>query len=538
MSASTIGRLGGTRSGRRLGQGLAWRRCSSVALLGALVLCPCVVQAQDAAPSAQDAAPSAQDSLPGSEKPPGLGLSPQAPPTPPAPGGRAPSFGAPTQPDQWSFNIKGRFSGWESVGIGRRPSNAPADYYGTALHVPARVTGKQPFWAGAGLSLFFTYGNPVVSANVALYASLNGRERRGYYDPGNGPNVSQAYLGISPDPLGSLRLRFKVGAFSEFYGGPGQWGWGIFGPLLAIRGYGELTSAELPLSPNTQLSLAHGVNSIPSVPEEFVRGTYTWWVENARSTLLQHAHAGVSYQNQYTFRLHFADARGTDEQTYLADNADTPEVEVAHDGRMDVYVAEARWVADPYGQLGVSGAFWDFDHATAVHDGIWWGLDWTAGSREMLTKFVGQNSQGNGQLAAVSAEYDFSVARMLWHPRSFDGRAPDVRVRIAGIGHWTVATDDPAFEGASGYMLGNEIEYQMLSWFSAALRSYGESRDYAQGRWVTVSLTPALEFRSDWQSQDRLVLAYSRLFYSSDVDNNPAQPLDRDVVTIGAYMSF
>ena len=60
----------------------------------------------------------AVDSLPGSARPAGVNLSPEAPPTPPAPGGRAPSFGAPVDPNSFVFRLGGRFSAWSSVGFG------------------------------------------------------------------------------------------------------------------------------------------------------------------------------------------------------------------------------------------------------------------------------------------------------------------------------------------------------------------------------------------------------------------------------------
>jgi hypothetical protein len=94
------------------------------------------------------------DAIPGSPRPFGLGLSPEAPPVPPAPGGRAPSFGAPVHDGQWSLQIGGRIAGFEAVGIGRRPGScasagctpgAPAGYSGTSLHVPPLVQGRLPF---------------------------------------------------------------------------------------------------------------------------------------------------------------------------------------------------------------------------------------------------------------------------------------------------------------------------------------------------------------------------------------------------------
>ena len=82
-------------------------------------LCPGLAHAQQAAQVTQGAV----DSVPGSSRPVGVGMSPEAPPTPPAAGGRAPSFGAPVDPDAWALKIGGRFSASGRVGLGRTPKD-------------------------------------------------------------------------------------------------------------------------------------------------------------------------------------------------------------------------------------------------------------------------------------------------------------------------------------------------------------------------------------------------------------------------------
>src|SRR6185503_15886296 len=134
----------------------------------------------------------------------------------------------------------------------------------------------------------------------------------------------------------------------ENYAGPGQWGWGIYGPMLAIRGYGETTNAEYDVGPNWRLYLTHGFMGVPGVPESYVRGEYNGWIETGISTLVHHAHVGASYKNQYFLKLHYASAYGADERKYLLTFLNTP----ARDGRLDTYVLETRWIGDPYGQLG------------------------------------------------------------------------------------------------------------------------------------------------------------------------------------------
>ncbi len=491
-------------------------------------------EAAPAAPAAPAVPAAATDSFPGSSVPPGLGLAPEAPAAPPAPGGRAPSFGAPAPSPASSFRLSGRIFGWEAVGIGRTPGTAPEDYSGTALHVPALSAGKTPFWPGAGTALNFQYGNTFVTAFASFYVNLKNQEYQGYENAFKGPGFGTAYLLVTPDPIGTLRLQFRVGGFTENFAGPGQWGWGIFGPLLAVRGYGESTYADWDITPDLHLTLTHGFLVVPGVPENFPRGDYYAWIETGVSSYVHHAHAGLIYKGQYTLKLHYASDYGVDERTYL----NTFLNELPRDGRFDTYLLEARWTRYPWGQVGLSGGLYNFVHAASVGDGIWWGIDWTQGAREMINKFVGSGSHGNGQVAVVSAEYDFSVAPILWAPRSFTGQAPDLRVAIAALLHFTVGTDDPYYKKASGYYLGLETEYRMTKFFSMVFKSYGESRDTNLGRYSVYSLSPGIAFHSDWWSMDRIELYYSRRFFSAAADPNSAQPLDHHMIALGGYVTF
>lgn len=502
------------------------------------LLCPTLLHAE----------PGSHESLPGSARAEGLSLSPEAPPTPPAPGGRAPSFGAPTDPDAWAFRLGGRFSAWGRAGIGREPAHPQSGSGSTPLHSPPLVKGHDPFYAGSAATLNFEYGNQMVSAFVSYEASLTDREWHGFEQTKQGPRVRTAYVAVTPPPIGELRLRFKVGAFPSHYGAPGPWGWGVFGPVLAVHGYGGTAVANYAMTPDLGLSLEYGITAVPEMDEGFVRGTYTEWPENGLSSVVNHAHAGVSYKNKYFSKLHFAHADGRSMGRYLEDDEDTPDVvEQQGDGRMYIAALELRWVEDPYGQLGVTPVYWKLDHAQSVHDGVWWGIDWTAGGREMSRKFLGSQTEGDGQIMAVSAEYDFSVSRILHYPESFDGNGPDLRVALAFMPHWTLKTDDPAYDGANGYILGATFEHVMFSWLSATYLLFGENRDETlvdvtgtaqPGRAAAYSATAGLVLHSDWQSRDRLVLAYSRYFYSDFNDSNPEQPLDRDVFTLGASLAF
>ena len=281
---------------------------------------PAPAQATKPADKTADPAAAPVDALPGSPIPPGLGLSPEAPPVPPAPGGRAPSFGAPTaiRARRPFGSADGSSAGRPSGSARSRPIRRPATP-ARAIHAPLLTTGKIPFWGGAGATLNIQYGTKYLTAYVAYYFRTNNETFQGYANPQLGPGFGTAYLLITPDPIGTLRLQFRVGAFTEVYAGPGQWGWGIFGPMLALRGYGETANGEWDLNRRWRLTLTQGFLVVPGVPENFPRGDYNSWIETGVSSYVNHAHVGLVLDNQWTFRLHYATDHGTDERKYLHD---------------------------------------------------------------------------------------------------------------------------------------------------------------------------------------------------------------------------
>jgi hypothetical protein len=517
------------------------------ALVATVLLFAAGARAQQAQPAAGAATPGSvavavpaqslakpTDDAPGSPIPPGLGLSPEAPPVSPAPGGRAPSFGAPSSEPSSSLRFGGRFYGWEAVGIGERPNPAPPGYSGTAIHSPLLSQGKIPFWGGAGGTLNVQYGSKYLTAYVAYYFRTNSQAYNGYWNPALGPGFGTAFLLITPDPIGSLRLTARVGGFSENYGGPGQWGWGIFGPMLAVRGYGYTANGEMDLTRRLRLQLTQGFLIVPGVPENFARGDYNSWIETGTSSYVNHVHVGVVLDNQWNFKLHYATDHGTDERRYLHTFLGTP----VQDGRMDTYLGEVRWQGQPWGQFGVTGGLYNFVHAASVGDGVWWGIDFTQGARDMVNKFLGPLSNGSGAVATIGAEYDFSVSSLLWWPRSFTGQAPDLRVAIAAQLTRTVATSDPNYKNMNGYYTGVETEYRFSQLFSVTFQAYGETRGSYLGDWSVYSLNPGIAFHSDWLSTDRIQLIYGRRFYSHAADPNPAQPYDRNMIALGGFITF
>jgi hypothetical protein len=518
--------------------------CSAFVVPAVLLAAAGVARAEETAPVV--------DTLPGSEIPPGLGLSPQSPPVPPALGGRAPSFGAPAEKSTHSLTLGGRFYGYEAFGIGRKPSATDPSYSGTPLHSQPIFAGKLPYWGGAGATLNMTYSTPNLTAYATYYFRANGKEYQGFTDPALGPGFGSAYVQYTPDAINGLHLKFKVGALIENYGGPGQWGWGIFGPMAALRGFGETSAADWDVTRDLHLTLTHGVLVTPGVPEDFPRGEYNSWLETGISSWLHHAHAKLDY-TQWHFLLHYISARGVDERTHLQNSLRSSE---HPDGRMDTYLAEVQMDSSPWGHLGISGGLYDFHKAASVGDGLWWAVDYTKGAGDMINKYLGANSNGNGKVAVAGFEWDFNVATMLWYPRSFTGNAPGLDVRVAGMITRTVQTDDPLFKDRNGYFFGLESDYKFTKLLFLTFKAYGESRaanlnvvaidspgadprrEDMYRRFEVYSINPGIALHSNWLSQDRIEIIYSRRFYSGAADFNSAKPLDHHSIAVGGYVTF
>ena len=70
-----------------------------------------------------------------------------------------------------------------------------------------------------------------------------------------------------PDPIGSLRLQFRVGAFIEVYAGPGQKGVGdLRAGCSRLRGYGETANGEWDLTRDVRWRLSLTVKDCSSSP--------------------------------------------------------------------------------------------------------------------------------------------------------------------------------------------------------------------------------------------------------------------------------
>ena len=67
------------------------------------------------------------------------------------------------------------------------------------------------------------------------------------------------------------------------------------------------------------------------------------------------------------------------------------------------------------------------------------------GGSDLISEYLGPNSNGNGGLTTVGAQYDVSISRALFGP-VYTGQSPDVLVSLFGIGT-LVSSVDPNYDG-------------------------------------------------------------------------------------------
>src|ERR1051325_7420611 len=178
---------------------------------------------------------------------PNLSLPPNAPQTGPIPGGIAPAYHhAPKDRDDWRFDFHGMLMVPLRAGIGSR-ENPVGDQSKTTLHAPPVIPDYRDSFNYTGtvpqsyVGLFFTYGNPLVTANISI-VSRQPRLGASYFDPPLNPGIEDAYLNFNlRQIMRNARFDVNVGAFSLRYGVMGEWDEGRYAtPIIArTNGIGE-----------------------------------------------------------------------------------------------------------------------------------------------------------------------------------------------------------------------------------------------------------------------------------------------------------
>lgn len=420
------------------------------------------------------------------------------------------------------------------IGILKRDDPNPGQT-STAIHAPPLIPQDQHAFEYLGVvpdpwvQLNITYGNQVVAGTVILAAETL-TDADGIYNPPTQLGIKDAFIAVNlSDPAG-LPLEIKVGAVTGRYGAMGSYDAGRYAtPLIARTNMiGETITAAFEFD-KTSLVLEQGIGGqLGRPPEGIVPAGWNDFADpEVGASFVNHLHGGFNFYDIGQFGLHYFTAWSQD---------DTVSSGVIPDGRINVYGADLRLTLGQYGHLYTGLARTDLTNSNTVA-GVIEILN-ARGGPEIMEEYLGPNSQGDGALTTYGAQYDFSVARMVYGDL-FQGESPDLRGSLFGVGT-KVQSDDPDYDDVTKLKVGAELTYNLMSWFGVSGRFDHVRLDMDNDRAAFSVISPRLLFHTDWQSRDEFALQYSRFIYGSDVivktgyppTPDPSASPDQDVFSL------
>jgi hypothetical protein len=445
----------------------------------------------------------------------------------------------------WAFTFHGYVRAPTRVGFGPGVEGEKS----TKIHVPPQIPdGAYTDYrytnnlGGPWAELQFHYGNDRAQAHVIMGA-YNFSEA-GYRDLQAQLGISQAFITLNfPRAFGQAGgLTWNVGSFMNSYGAPGRYDAGRYDTYLFGRTHtsGETLTATLLVSDALTLTLEHGVGArllaqplnrtgIDLPPYLPYAGDPKYGQQ--ATTLVHHAHAGLTYKGMATLAAHYL-------TTWSDDAQDTEK-----DGRITVMGADLKLLGGVYGDGYVGYA-----HASSRN------IMRLAPSLEFMHSYAGYSLRdnffpgsdtGTGTIDSILFQYTYSIATLLRHPEPFWGQGPDVVLGLFGTLSW-VDSDEKTNDAGNALRIpkmkskfGGDVTYTMLSWLGASLRYDLVQPNMRNNRSAFGVLSPKLIVRTEYVTHEQVVLSYSRYFNKSQVD--PAWPhtglaSDENVVALTASM--
>lgn len=249
---------------------------------------------------------------------------------PPKPQTSTASTSSPSQRGQeapgasdWKLEYHGYVRAPMRIGIGKRgvgSPNAGAGQSNTTLHYPVIPDDQYLNWQFTShnkkdwAEMFFSIGNSWAKGTLALQG-FNFTDAA-WADQVAQFGISQGFITLTPD-LGfeNVRLWAKAGSFWARYGLAGKWDAGEYDTYLFGRTHvmGELIHLDYDINDATGLWFEHGFGTKRPDPSYF---------NNARFTLLNHAHAGIHIGSDIEFSAHYMNA-WTQEEDRIIRQANT-----------------------------------------------------------------------------------------------------------------------------------------------------------------------------------------------------------------------
>ncbi len=480
-----------------------------------------------------------------------ISLSPTAPQVSTLPGAVTPGFeqSVSVSPGDLKFDVHGLFVLPLAIGINSR-DKAYEGQKSTTLHSPpVTPEDREGFnWTGVTpqpwVQMNFSYGNRDVTANVILSARTV-TNANSYFNPPDYQGITDAFLTYRPPLARSINLSIDVGAFTNRYGHMGEYDAGRYGQSLIARlsGVGTNVRAMVP-SGDVQLMLEGGiVGQIGKAPLGVEPAGWNAFADaNVGSTYAAHGHIGARIAKQAEIVGHAIYAFEQDDRANPTDQAD---------GSISILGADGHISAGYLGHLYLGVSHASAKNARGVSPVV--RILEAPGGPGLMRTYFGPNSGGNGSLTTFGAQYDLSLGNLLSHPLAHDGDSPDLILSLFGIytqvgsnqkafDATNVGSDPTAHDGVKKLKYGAEATYSMLSWLAASARYDRVMADTSDDHQTYAVVSPRVIFHSDWNSQDQVVVQYSRYMVGSRVPVLSGYPAtgslyvipDADVVSVTA----
>jgi hypothetical protein len=145
-------------------------------------------------------------------------------------------------------------------------------------------------------------------------------------------------------------------------------------------------------------------------------------------------------------------------------------------------------------------------------------------SNYLEDRFTPETSFGNGEIYTILGQIDHSLQRILSGDEPFWGEGRDLYLKVYGMMNF-VKSQDPGMDGVRKLKYGADLKFAALPWLAVAMRYDRLQPNHRIPEQSFAILSPRLEFRSNWVSNEKIALQYSRYFYNERSCPGPVSPL-------------
>ncbi len=421
-------------------------------------------------------------------------------------------------------------------------------------------------WEQSWAEVFLSYGNDIVKGTVGIQgydftdASMLGNQA----SPAQF-GIGQGWVTLTPQlPLEGATLNWKVGAFWEKFGMAGRYDGGPYDTYMFGRTHqmGEALAGTYK-SGDLTFRLEHGFGAhlemVPAgIPIGGSQTSLNYLNYGAQQnndyppgaspgfTLLNHVHAGVSYQKKIDFNVHYMNAWSQDDReegtlgsTPSGGTANLIDTSWQPDGHLTVVGAEARFSGGWLGDLYVGYSHIDAKNVTTVGPAIEVlhssGGGGHNGGNGIYENFFNGVGNGTGQIDSVQLYYT---------GRTVLGFV-DLKYGLFGMYSTVYGTDPSSINlltgtpttGTQKLKYGADLVANLAPWFGIGVRGdyvQPDSHDTNESFGV---ISPKLVFRAKYVTHEEITIQYSHYWDGSDT--LPQQWLSqvgvKNIATLAGY---